>query len=175
MKSKRTFKHRIGSLIFFLFSIVGISVFFYGVNPQIFGYSSKNLPITRLISWTLSSSLIGLGFVWFDLINTAFLEKAKLSWWRIVIYVWAIGVLLGLLLSSLPFFSVNLYIIFLVWTGIFILLTYLWLWKRLFFIRVIMISSFPVYFFLLATRLWNNLIGFHIGWFLAFLGSHLFS
>jgi hypothetical protein len=175
MKSKKPFGHRIGSLIFFLFSIVGISVFFYGVNPDIFGYSSEDLSITRLISWTLSPILIGLGFVWFDLMKTDFLGKAKLTWWRIIIYIFTLGGMSGLLISSLPFFSVKLYIIFLGWTGILILITFLWMWKSWFFIAVIMISYFPVYFFLLATRLWKNLIGFHFGWFLAFLGSHLFS
>jgi len=175
MKTKKDWGKRIGSLIFFLFSIVGICVFFYGVNPQIFGYSSENLPTTRLISWTLSTILLGLGFFWFDLTRTDFLEKAKLSWWRIIIYVWTLGGMSGLLISSLPFFSVKLYIIFLVWTGILILITFLWMWKRWFFIAIIMISLGPIYSFILATRLWINLIGFHVGWFLVFLGSHLFS
>jgi hypothetical protein len=66
-KSRNPYERRISYSLLFLFSIIGISIFFLGVNPRIFGYEFENMAFSRFIAWTLAPAIIGIGIFWLDL------------------------------------------------------------------------------------------------------------
>jgi hypothetical protein len=173
-KSQNPYERRIARLLFFMFTIIGISVFFLGVNPRIFGYEFKNIAVSRFIAWTLALAIIGIGIMGFDLYQSLTSLHKRMSWWRVVIYGWSVGIILGILISCLPYFSLQLYILSLIWT-LMILCIFFERRTGSFLLRLILISNVPNVFFILGTRLWIDLIGFHWGWFITLLGCYLFS
>lgn len=170
-----SYQKRIGNLLLFLFVFIGVSLFFAGINPQLFGFESKNLIRTRLIVWTISSMLISLGISLFDFIRTNWKAFEEINTWRIIIYGWYTCGLLGLLMSSLPNFSMKLYIISLLWTLVTILSLIIWRSRGTFFARLLGVSYVPNVFFIMSVRIWIGLISFHWSWFMVLFSSYLFS
>jgi hypothetical protein len=169
-KNDNPHARRIGKLLFFLCSLLCLTAFCWGIDPGLFQGDTDNLTVTRIVSWTLAPMFIGLGLFMYDI----FIKKGlSWEWWRILLYGWfAVGGL-GLMISALPNFSMNLYIVTLIW-GIFTIVSIiLWRWQGLRFHRIIAISYFPSFFFIVATRLWIFLFQFHWIWFTLFLGLYL--
>ena len=164
------YARRMGKLLFFMLSLIGVAVFCYGINPWLFQGETDNLTITRIITWTIAPMFIGFGVLVYDVFVQ---NELSWNWWRIVLYGWSAVGILGLVVSALPFFSFSLYIVTLVW-GIFTIVSiFLWRWQGLRFHRIIAISYFPSFFFIAATRLWSYLYVFHWVWFSLFLGVYL--